>query len=143
MDKDNKTEAQSLPAVAGQVEFGVRPRAWYVERIAPGKRDNGMKLGPWWKQEQAEEWADDRHELKTLYDQAALDGARQAIYEAEAAQLTAPLRARVAELEATEDGAKVAFGHVVEQKRAAEKECMRLHGLLAAAYADIRRMSRA
>ena len=56
---------------------------------------------------------------------------------------TEPLRARIAELEATEEGAKVAFGHVVENKRAAEKECMRLQGLLAAAYADIRRLSRA
>ena len=89
-------------------------------------------------------------EAKPLYDQAAMNNARQAIYEAEAAiyeaeaaQLTAPLRARVAELEATEEGAKVAFGHVVEQNQVAEKECMRLQGLLAAAYADIRRLQRA
>jgi len=52
---------------------------------------------------------------------------------------TEPLRARIAELEATEEGAKTAFGHVVEQKQASERECMRLQGLLAAAYADIRR----
>ena len=43
------------------------PVAWYVERVAPGKRDHGMKLGPWWKREQAEEWVDDRHELHALY----------------------------------------------------------------------------
>ena len=65
--------AEEVMAVPAQVDRGVRPRAWYVERVAPGMRDHGMKLGPWWKQEQAEEWADDRHQLRTLYDQAALD----------------------------------------------------------------------
>jgi hypothetical protein len=48
-------------------------------------------------------------------------------------------RADIADLQAAEEGAKTAFGHVVEQKQAAERECMRLQGLLAAAYADIRR----
>jgi hypothetical protein len=43
------------------------PVAWYVERHAPGKRDHGMKLGPFWKKEAAEEWVDDRHHLKPLY----------------------------------------------------------------------------
>jgi hypothetical protein len=53
------------------------------------------------------------------------------------------LRARVAELEATEEGAKLAFSHVVDAKRAAERECKRLQELLDAAYAQIRRLSRA
>ena len=61
--------------------------------------------------------------------------------EVEAAQLTAPLRARIAELEATEEGAKVAFGHVVEQKQAAERECAHLRGLLDDAHAQIRRQA--
>lgn len=68
-------DAQVVAAVGSPLEPTVRPRAWYVERVAPGKRDNGMKLGPWWKREQAEEWADDRHELRTLYDQTTLDAA--------------------------------------------------------------------
>jgi hypothetical protein len=45
---------------------------------------------------------------------------------------------RVQALELTEEGAKEAFGHVVEQKQAAEKECLNLRRLLDAAYADIR-----
>jgi hypothetical protein len=53
------------------------------------------------------------------------------------------LRARIAELEATEEGAKVAFGHVVDAKRAAEKECKSTQELLDAAYAQIRRLGRA
>lgn len=43
------------------------PVAWYVERVAPGKRDNGMRLGPFWKLEDAQEWCDERHELRELY----------------------------------------------------------------------------
>lgn len=76
-----------------------------------------------------------------LYSQEGLDNARQAIYEAESAQLTAPLRAKIETLELAEEGAKDAFGHVVQQKRDLEAECKRLRGLLDAAYADIRRMS--
>lgn len=50
------------------------PFAWYVERVAPGRRDHGLKLGPFWKREQAEEWVDERHVLKPLFDGAEPDG---------------------------------------------------------------------
>ena len=40
--------------------------AWYVERRSPGKRDHGMKLGPFWKREEAECWLDERHALRAL-----------------------------------------------------------------------------
>ena len=84
---------------------------------------------------------DARHaaaELALAADAELEQQTRHAIYEAEAAQLTAPLRARVAQLEAAEEGAKVAFSHVVDTKQAAEKECIRLRALLDAAYAQIR-----
>ena len=58
---------------------------------------------------------------------------------AELGAMVLNLAERTQALELAEEGAKEAFGHVVDQKRAAEKECMRLQGLLAAAYADIRR----
>ena len=51
--------------------------------------------------------------------------------------------AEVESLKLAEEGAKEAFGHVVEQKQAAEAECVKLRELLDAAYSDIRRMSRA
>jgi hypothetical protein len=40
--------------------------AWFVMRQAPGYRDHGMKLGPFWKRSDAEEWLDDRHTLHPL-----------------------------------------------------------------------------
>lgn len=43
------------------------PVAWFVRRNAPGKRDDGMRLGPFWKKEDAEDWVDDRHILHALY----------------------------------------------------------------------------
>ena len=50
-----------------QPEPVTEPVAWYVERIAPGKRDHGRRLGPWFSREAAEEWVDDVHVLRTLY----------------------------------------------------------------------------
>lgn len=47
-------------------------------------------------------------------------------------------RERVRLLELAEDGAKVAFGAVVQQKRDLEKECARLRGLLDSAHQTIR-----
>ncbi len=44
------------------------PVAWYVKRHAPGKRDDGMRLGPFWKRDDAEQWVDDRHVLYALVD---------------------------------------------------------------------------
>ena len=71
-------------------------------------------------------------------------GAREAIATlASEREANSMLTERVRLLELAEEGAKEAFGHIVDMKQAAEKECMRLQGLLAAAYADIRRLSRA
>ncbi len=44
-----------------------RPVAWFVRRNAPGWRDNGMRLGPFWKKEEAEEWLNDQHTLHELF----------------------------------------------------------------------------
>ncbi|NDP41084.1 MAG: hypothetical protein GZ093_20610 [Rhodoferax sp.] len=41
-----------------------------------------------------------------------------------------------------EEGAKEAFGHVVQAKRELEAECTRLRELLQSAYEDIRRAAR-
>lgn len=57
--------------------------------------------------------------------------------------LVLELRAKIRDLELAEEGAKEAFGHLVQQKRDLETECNRLRGLLDAAYASIRRMSQA
>jgi len=51
------------------------------------------------------------------------------------------LRAEVESLKLAEEGAKEAFGHVVEQKHAAEAECKRLRALLDDAHAQIRRQA--
>jgi len=53
-------------------------------------------------------------------------------------QPAADLAERVRMLELAEEGAKVAFGHVVEAKQALELEVQRLEGLLQSAYASIR-----
>jgi len=58
---------------------------------------------------------------------------------AELGAMVLNLADRVQALELAEEGAKEAFGHVVEQKQAAEAECAKLRGLLDAAYSDIRR----
>lgn len=50
------------------------------------------------------------------------------------------LRAKIRELELAEDGAKEAFGRLVQQKRDLEAERNRLRGLLDASYASIRLM---
>lgn len=44
-------------------------------------------------------------------------------------------------LRLAEEGAKEAFGHVVQQKRDLDAECKRLRGLLDLAYDTIRRKS--
>jgi len=52
---------------------------------------------------------------------------------------TIRLRACVLEMDAAEEGAKEAFGVVVQEKHDALAECKRLRTLLEAAYADLRR----
>lgn len=58
-----KPDGMEYPQPQGEQE----PVAWYVERHAPGRRDHGMKLGPFWKRKDAEEWLDDNHRLRSLY----------------------------------------------------------------------------
>lgn len=43
------------------------PVAWYVRRHAPGKRDHGTRLGPFFRRDKAERWLDDNHHLHALY----------------------------------------------------------------------------
>jgi len=57
---------------------------------------------------------------------------------AELGAMVLNLAERVQVLALAEEGAKEAFGHVVDQKRASESECVKLRRLLDAAYADIR-----
>ena len=53
------------------------------------------------------------------------------------------LRAEVAQLKLAEEGAKVAFGHVVQMKRDAEAARDKTHANLDAAHAIIRQQARA
>lgn len=89
---------QTLPAaVEAPVVRGVRPRAWLITH--PEQPDWNGAL---WHHEPTAadrvQWGLDENVVAPLYDQSALDNARQAIYEAEAAQLIAPLRAEIGQL---------------------------------------------
>lgn len=44
------------------------PIAWYVRRNCPGKSDDGRKYGPFWKEEDADDWLDENHTKHPLYD---------------------------------------------------------------------------
>lgn len=81
---------------------------------------------------------EDAHEHVQRVIAVCWPAARAAIYEAEAAQLTEPLRAKIKSLELAEEGAKEAFGHVMQQKRDLEAECKKLRGLLDSAHEIIR-----
>jgi len=41
--------------------------AWIVIRNAPGKIDDGVKLGPFLKESEADEWVDDSHTKVPVY----------------------------------------------------------------------------
>lgn len=43
------------------------PEAWFVMRHNPGGRDHGLKLGPWWKRKDAEEWTNESQSLHALH----------------------------------------------------------------------------
>jgi hypothetical protein len=69
---------------------------------------------------------------------------RDALYDDQAmAANAALLLAQIHFMRLTEEGAKMAFGHVVQQKRDLEAECQKLRRLLSLAYEDIRRLTRA
>lgn len=61
------TECTTCGAIVVGVAEPSEPVAFYVQRVAPGKRDDGMRLGPWWRKEDAEEWVDERHVLRELH----------------------------------------------------------------------------
>lgn len=72
-----------------------------------------------------------------LEHQAQYDG--QTDYKHSAAASLRSMHAEIEQLRLAEEGAKEAFGHVVQQKRELEAECKRLRGLLDGAYDTIRR----
>jgi hypothetical protein len=45
-----------------------KPVAYYCKRVAPGKRDDGVKYGPYFKLEDAEFWSDENHIIVPLYE---------------------------------------------------------------------------
>jgi len=45
----------------------MEPTAYYVQRIAPGSKDDGARMCLTFKKEEAEEWVDEIHTLKALY----------------------------------------------------------------------------
>lgn len=57
-----------LAAESASRDTEKEPVAWYVKRVAPGMRDDGTKLGPWFKKSDAEEWVDENHILCPLID---------------------------------------------------------------------------
>lgn len=45
-----------------------KPVAWYIRRNAPGKHDDGRRMGPFWKEADADDWVDENHTKHPLYD---------------------------------------------------------------------------
>ena len=80
-------------------------------------------------------------QLKDYAQQYAQQVSREATAQ-QAAEVQA-LRAEVAQLKLAEEGAKVAFGHVVQMKRDAEAARDKTHANLDAAHAIIRQQARA
>lgn len=76
-------------------------------------------------------------ELCWLADMANSEGTRAVIYLRRARKA----ESKVAQLLLAEEGAKEAFGHLVQQKRDLEAECKRLRRLLDGAYETIRRQA--
>jgi hypothetical protein len=64
------TKQQVLDAVELDVKEGLNniPIAWYVKRIAPGKKDHGAKMGPFFSEREAKEWIDENHVIVPLYE---------------------------------------------------------------------------
>lgn len=58
---------QALAALSRLEESAGEPVAWYVERVAPGKRDNGARIGPFFNKRQAEDFCDSIHVMRPLY----------------------------------------------------------------------------
>jgi hypothetical protein len=69
---------------------------------------------------------------------------RDALYDDQAmAANAAPLLAKINSLRLAEEGAKKAFGHVVQDKNDLKDECRKLRRLLESAHEHIRRLSKA
>lgn len=63
-------EKKTLNSIDAQGKLA--PAAWYLQRVAPGRRDHGMKIGPFWKLQVAQELEDRDHKILPLYDETAL-----------------------------------------------------------------------
>jgi len=50
-----------LSYIIGQMTEKKPITAWTVVRVAPGLRDDGVKIGPFFKEEEADEWIDENH----------------------------------------------------------------------------------
>lgn len=74
----------------------------------------------------------------TVVERCELNDWKDACVDAAITRTEAVWRERVRLLELAEEGAKEAFGHVVQQKRDLESECKRLRALLDGAYESIR-----
>ncbi len=44
------------------------PQAWFLRRNAKGRRDDGLKIGPFWTADEAYQFADDRHTVHELFE---------------------------------------------------------------------------
>ena len=52
--------------IIGQMSEKKPITAWTVVRVAPGLRDDGAKIGPFFKEEEADEWVDENHKKVLL-----------------------------------------------------------------------------
>lgn len=53
-----------------------QPTAWYVIRHVPGKADDGVRYGPFFKESEADEWVDENHLKFPLYEWSPQDEIR-------------------------------------------------------------------
>lgn len=44
-----------------------QPVAWMIVRVAPGMADDGVRCGPFFSREMADQWVDEHHKLVPLY----------------------------------------------------------------------------
>jgi hypothetical protein len=138
MTNDNQTTDDSRPAVACQVQRTVRPGSEALPQFEPVTLADVLDAlnlfnrpkpseddGPW----------EGGHFIRVDHLPDFINIIAAAWFSPE------PLRARISELEAAEDGAKEAFCVVVQQKHDAQHEAAHLRALLDSAHAQIHRMA--
>ncbi len=126
------TRAELLTALAAE-RHACSIVVWMtlMEALEPDADDKG--LDGWMREAE-------RRVKNRQYENDAMELGRE-LY-AEAQDAVGRLSARVQELEAAEEGAKEAFGVVVQEKHDAMTECGRLRTLLDAAYSSEARLRR-